>query len=105
MLFKEVHKEMILNGTKTATRRVWKKPMVKIGNTYKCKTQMLSKEFFAVIRVKSLYQQGLYFMTDKDAKKEGYKNMEEFVKIWEEINGEWNSNLKVWVVEFEVIKQ
>jgi hypothetical protein len=31
MLFKQCHIEPILNGTKTATRRIWKKPMVKIG--------------------------------------------------------------------------
>jgi len=42
MLFKPEHKEMILNGTKTATRRVWKKPMVKVGGIYKAKTKMLS---------------------------------------------------------------
>lgn len=42
MLFKKEHKEMILNGTKTATRRVWKKPMVKVGGIYKCKLKMFS---------------------------------------------------------------
>ena len=103
MLFKPEHKEMILNGTKTSTRRVWKKPMVKVGGIYKAKLQMLSKEYFAKIKVTGLYKQGLYFMTNEDSRKEGYASIEEFGKIWIEINGEWNPNLIVYVIEFEVV--
>lgn len=95
---------MILNGKKTTTRRDWKKPMVKVGGIYNCKTQMLSKDYFAKIKVTRIYRQGLYFMTDRDARKEGYSNIEEFSKIWIEINGKWNPNLIVYVIEFEVVK-
>lgn len=79
--------------------------MVKAGGIYKAKLQMLSKEYFAKIKVNAVYRQGLYFMTDEDARKEGYKNIEDFSKIWIEINGEWNPNLIVYVIEFEVIKE
>jgi hypothetical protein len=103
MLFKKEHQEMILNGTKTATRRVWKKPMVKVGGVYKAKLQMLSKDYFAKIKVTRLYKQGLYFITEEDARKEGYHNIEEFSKIWIKINGEWNPNLIVYAIEFEVV--
>ena len=113
MLFKPKHKEMILNGTKTATRRVWKKPMVKVGGIYKCKLKMLSKKSFAKIKVIKLYKQRLYEMTSEDTKKEGYNNLKEFEKIWIEINGNWNNrltghwngNLVVDVIEFELLKQ
>lgn len=104
MLFKPEHKEMIIKGTKTATRRAWKKPMVKAGGIYKAKLKMLSKDYFAKIKVNAVYRQGLYFMTDEDAKKEGYKNMEDFSNIWIKINGKWNPNLIVYVIEFEVVK-
>jgi len=104
MLFKPEHKEMILEGNKTATRRVWKRPMVKVGGIYKAKLKMLSKDYFAKIKVTKLFKQGLYFMTNDDAKKEGYRNIDDFAKIWIKINGEWNPNLIVYVIEFEVLK-
>ena len=104
MLFKPEHLKMILNGTKTATRRVWKRPMVKVGGIYKCKTSMLSKDYFAKIKVTKLYKHGLYFMTEGDAIKEGYDCIRDFEKIWIKINGVWNPNLIVYVIEFEVIK-
>ena len=112
MLFKEEHKQMILNGTKTATRRDWERPRVKVGGIYKAKLKMLSKDYFAKIKVIKLYKQKLYAMTNEDAKKEGYNNLKEFEKIWIEINGNWNNritghwngNQEVYVVEFEVIK-
>ena len=72
MLFRTEHIPMILNETKTATRRIWKKPMVKVGNIYKCRTKMLSKEYFAEIRVLKLYKQRLGKMYQSDARKEGY---------------------------------
>lgn len=104
MLFKKEHIPMILQGKKTATRRVWKRPQVKIGNIYKCKTSMLSREYFAKVKVKEVYREALYFMTDFDARKEGYNSIEEFVEIWKKINGDWNPNLIVYVIEFEVVK-
>ena len=95
---------MILNGTKTATRRVWKKPMVKVGGIYKCKLKMLSKDYFAKIKVTKLYKQKLRDITEGDAIKEGYDCIRDFEKIWIKINGNWKDTLEVDVIEFEVVK-
>lgn len=81
MLFKSEHILPILKGRKTATRRSWKKCMVKVGNVYKCKTQMLSKESFAEIRVTKVFKQMLGDMTIEDVKKEGYDTLWDFKKI------------------------
>jgi len=105
MLFKPEHKDMILNGTKTATRRNWKKPMVKVGGIYKCKLQMLSKEYFAKIKVIDLYKQELGCMTEEDANKEGYKSLFDFWEIWNKINGNWIEKQEVYVIEFKLIKE
>lgn len=104
MLFKEIHQQMILKGTKTATRRVWKKPMVKVGGIYKCKLRMLSKNYFAKIKVTKLYKQKLMDMRDGDANKEGYPTVIKFKDIWVDINKEWLPYLEVDVVEFKVVK-
>jgi len=56
MLFRPEHVKPILNGTKTQTRRTWKRPHVRVGGVYKAKTQMLSKRYFA--RLEAELKQG-----------------------------------------------
>ena len=104
MLFRPEHQQMILEGKKTATRRVWKKPMVKVGGIYKCKLKMLSKDYFAKIKVIKLFKQDLGDMSLTDVEKEGYTSYEEFNSIWKKINGEFKLTQNVDVIEFEVIK-
>lgn len=105
MLFKPSHIGMILSGTKTATRRVWKKPMVKVGGIYKCKTKMLDKKYFAKIEVNNLYKQKLGDMKEGDAKKEGYSSLKKFFSIWYEINGIVKFNQEIYVIEFKLIEK
>ena len=104
MLFKEPHKPMILEGSKTATRRVWKVPRVKVGGVYKAKLKMLSKDYFAKIKVHKLFKQPLKDMTEEDAIKEGYPTLEKFKNVWSIINGNWDDELIVDVIEFERIE-
>ncbi len=103
MLFKPEHKDMILRNSKTATRRIWKRPMVKVGGIYKAKLKMLSKEYFAKIKVEALYRQALGEMDYVDALKEGYESLDDFKKVWIEINGNWDGDLVVDVIEFNVV--
>lgn len=100
MLFKPEHKSRIMNGTKTATRRAWKKPMVKVGGIYKCKLKMLSKDYFAKIKVTKLFKQRLREMSLLDARKEGYPNLHDFYDVWDRINGKINFSQEVYVIEF-----
>lgn len=102
MLFKPEHIKMILEKRKTQTRRLWKIPRVKVGGIYKAKTQMLSKDYFAKIKVTQLFKQKLCDMTHTEVWKEGYDDIIAFKKIWTEINGNWDGNLEVYAIEFEV---
>jgi len=103
MLFKLEHKQMILDGKKTATRRIWKRPMVKVDGIYKCKLKMLSKDYFAKIKITKLYKQKLGDMKQSDFKKEGYPNSNDFITIWAKINKTWDYGLEVDVIEFTLI--
>lgn len=104
MLFKPEHIKMILAGTKTATRRDWKKPMVKVGGVYKVKTKMLSNEYHCKIKVLKLYKQQLGNMTLEDVIKEGYQTWIDFREIWVKINYFFAPKKVVDVVEFELYK-
>ena len=78
--------------------------MVKIGGIYKAKLKMLSKEYFAKIRILNHTKQELGDMTDEDAQKEGYPDVMAFHDVWVQINGHWIDNMIVDVIEFELVK-
>ena len=50
------------------------------------------------------YRQKLSDMTQEDFQKEGYFNIVDFKGIWIAINGFWNPDKEVYVIEFEVVK-
>lgn len=102
MLFKQEHIPMILNGRKTQTRRNWKRQMVKVDGIYKVKTQMLSKEYYCKIKVTKVWKQKLGKM--RASIYEGYDTLQEYIDIWTKINGSWNPEMEVYVIDFEVVK-
>ena len=111
ILFKQQHVEPILSGKKTQTRRLWKRPRVKVGAIHRCYTKPPwgrgGAEPFAQIRVLALRQEKLGDITDDAAQAEGYPNMEEFVMAFLRINEIEDPNhleLPLWVVEFEVCR-
>jgi hypothetical protein len=88
ILFKEEHVAPILAGTKTQTRRIWKKPRAKIGAIHLAKTKMISKEFFAKLEILEVYQERLLSISDEDAKAEGYENATKYAhRIWKDKKG------------------
>lgn len=105
MLFKKQHMEMILSGKKTQTRRAWKKPMAKVGGIYMCKLQMLSKEYFAKIKVLKMWKEYIDDCSEEDAIKEGYGCRDEFLKVFEEINPKFLQGSLIWVIEFELVRK
>ncbi len=105
LLFKPEHVKPILEGRKTQTRRVWKKPRVKVGSIHKAKTRMFSKDYFALLKITGLRKERLGDITEEDVRAEGGYTVQEFKKVWERIHNSWNPEQEVWVVEFEVVKR
>lgn len=105
ILFKPEHVPLIKNGTKTQTRRAWKKCRVTVGSTQLAKTQMLSKEFFAKLRIKRVWQEYLTDISEADAKAEGGYTIPEYWDKFYEINPPSIENPFLWCVEFEVIHE
>lgn len=104
MLFKKDLIEKILNETKITTRRVWKKPRVKVHGIYKVKSKLYSKEFHCKIKVLKIYKEKLKEMTELDALVEGFDGLDEFKIKWYSINGSWNPEQEVYVINFELVK-
>jgi len=98
LIFKKKHIEMILEGRKTATRRR-SQHLYRIGGIQGIRSGWYEKPRHH-IRITRRYRQRLGDMTQQDAQKEGYPTLEEFKKVWEEINGKWDPDEIVWVYEF-----
>ena len=102
-LFKRKHLQKILKGEKTQTRRTHKH-MWKLGKTYAIRTSWFGKPegYIEIIRK---FRQKLGEISPEDVKKEGYSSLEEFRRVWEEINGlgNWNPEQVVICYEFKVV--
>jgi hypothetical protein len=99
---------MILVGTKTETRRLWKRQRAKVGSVHLAKLKMLSKEYFARLQINYVFQQRLGDITDEQVRKEGYSTRDEYFKKLCEINKMPYHprvlDMVVWVVGFELVK-
>ncbi len=111
MLFKPEHVPMVLDGTKTETRRIWKRQRAKVGSIHLAKTKMLSKDYFARLRILSVHQEPLLNISEEGAKAEGYSSREGYLEAFYRINNlsphrqfyTFQDEILVWVVRFEVV--
>jgi len=99
-IFKRKHLDLVLQGTKTQTRRTHKHEW-KVGKTYGIRDRWFDKSV-ARILITRKFKQRLGDISLADVRKEGYSNIWEFQKVWEEIYGQgsWNPELIVTVYEF-----
>ena len=103
MLFKKKHVKLILEGRKTATRRLTGR--YKLGQVYAVQGWLYDRARGYISIVKK-YRQKLGDMSEEDIRKEGCSSREEFIREWEESYGpgSYQPDLEVWVYEFKNIK-
>ena len=103
MLFKDYHIWPMYTGLKTYTRRLWKRPHVKIGGTYDVTRKMYPKpeDVIGTIYVEDLYRQPLGMMTVVDAMCEGGYGHNQYYWLLDKINKKpVPRDTVVWVVKF-----
>lgn len=103
--FKLFHVWLILFGAKIATRRRWKVRRAVPGGLHWAQTNRFDPDTrFARLKVLEVYKERLGDMTDRDARKEGCRNLKAFRKVWKSLHGTWDPDEEVYVVEFEVVQ-
>ncbi len=103
MLFKPYLVQPILNGTKTETRRLWKRRLVKVGGSYKAKTSFRSNSTFATISITYIRIERLGSIDSDGVKREGCKSLDEFKRIWIDSYGSWQPDAQVFVIGFQLV--
>jgi len=104
ILFKPEHVGLILAQHKTQTRRTGDRRW-NVGSTHQARTNMPwqgTEGYFADIRILDVRRERLGDISEEDVMAEGYDTLAEFREVWRGINGRWNPDERVWVVEFEV---
>jgi hypothetical protein len=106
MIFTKENIELIRQGKKTETRRIWKKPHVKVGKTYQCRTSRYAKtpEDSPYIKITAMRKEKLGEITSESMQREGTNDLPEFKELWGRLHGSWNPDQEVYVVDFEVVK-
>lgn len=112
LLFKPEHVPLILNGTKTETRRTWLKPRVRVGSIQQAKTVMMSRDYFAKLRILGVRRELFQSIDEAGARAEGGYTRDGYVRKFFEINpkvARLTSGgaipFNVWVVTFELVKE
>lgn len=101
IIFHPEHVQPILSGLKIKTRRMGKRRW-NVNRVHKAKTAMVSRDYFALLRILTLHQEPLGAMTEKDALEEGGYTLSGYREAWERIYlRPWSPDLIVWVVQFE----
>ncbi len=109
MIFTKQNLELIREGKKTETRRIWKKPHVKVGKTYQCRTSRYAKtpEDSPYIKITAMRKERLGEITPEAAKREGMDSglkVFQFRELWVKLHGLWDPDQEVYVIDFEVVK-
>jgi len=102
-IFKPKHLNLILQGTKTQTRRI-SRYRLKIGKAYAVRSKMLEPAQ-ARITITRAWKQQLRDLTPEDVHKEGFNSFKEFRQAWKEIYGSWNPDQIVTAYEFRLLTQ
>lgn len=105
MMFDKQTVDLILSGKKTQTRRLRRddnRPAVP-GNIHKLKIDRTGK-VYGYIEIISCEKAVFGDITLADAKKEGFKNIEEYTEYFISVNGEVNKSTKIWVINFKLVR-
>lgn len=100
--FRATEMKPLLDGVKTQiTRKGTPDPKIKAGATVYASVW---EPRFAELHVTAIVRKRLRYFDEEDAKREGYKSLEQFKKTWVELHGEWDDAESVYIVRFERVK-
>lgn len=106
ILFREEFIEKILSGQKTQTRRMWKKPRIKVGTLHWAQTHMIWKGGrFARIKIDNVQEWDESTISKEDLRAEGFELEKDFWDLWYKMHEGRSKFYKGFVVHFHVVER
>jgi hypothetical protein len=112
VIFKPELAAKVMDGSKTVTRRLpsdnprspwWRKRCaLKAGQTYSVQPGR-GVPSIGRVRVERVRMERLGWVTEAEARLEGFDSLDEFQEAWMAINGSYCASQLVWRVEFRLI--
>ncbi|MCC7105437.1 MAG: ParB/RepB/Spo0J family partition protein [Chloroflexi bacterium] len=99
MVFSHRHYRAVLDGTKTQSTRRRPDPQIQKGALVRA-----AVTHFADLEITDVVRKRLGEFTDEDARREGGYNLTEFQEYWRRLNGDWNPDEVVYLINFHVAR-
>jgi ParB family chromosome partitioning protein len=99
IVFNHRHYKAVVEGVKTQTTRRRPDPQIQEGTIVRA-----AVSHFADLEVTRVKRKRLGEFTESDARREGGYTLAEFRDYWRRVNGEWNPDEVVYLIEFEVAR-
>lgn len=99
MVFNHRHYRAILEGSKTQTTRRRPDPQIQKGALVRG-----AVSHFADLEIMGVERKRLGELTEIDARREGGYSLAEFREYWQRVNGEWDPDEVVYLIQFRVAK-
>lgn len=112
MIFREELAALVLTGEKTVTRRLcsenprspwWRERTIYVEGKVFAVQPGRGKSGLGFARVLSCRRVRLGKLTDEAARREGFEDEPHFAAAFALINGAYDSDAKVWRIQFEVV--
>jgi ParB family transcriptional regulator, chromosome partitioning protein len=99
MVFNHRHYKAVMEGTKTQATRRRPDPQIEEGSIVRG-----AVNHFADLQVGQIVRKRLGEFTEADAQHEGGYTLAEFRDYWERVNGSWNPDEVVYLIQFKVAR-
>jgi hypothetical protein len=97
--FSRVNGNLIVSGKKTQSSRKTKNRRIKKGAIVRAQIKHL-----ADLEITDVIRKPLSEFSDRDAKAEGSRTLEEFKNVWKALHGNWNPRERVYMIQFRLRK-
>ena len=103
LIFKGKEKDLIIHGLKKQTMLPARRTRMKVGEIYRAKINIMSKKYFANLKITDILEKDLDNLSHEDLQREGLNSHDEFINSWVEQYGALQAGQKVRLIRFNVM--